>query len=185
MDTKIILVSGWDNVKKAALYTVGKTKVVNKPTKEWIFKMLQLEHSPIREYIIHIEVKGIKYWIANHLRTHFIGCNSYISTSREDRNDKVENRDELPQGDLVNCLFSINAQELINISRKRLCMINPHPETRVVWQTIVNEIIKQEPLFEAFLKPECFYRNGYCPDGNNCFKKTFTIKNFLKKIIGK
>ena len=170
MEIDVNIISDWSNVKKAALYTVGKTKVINQPTDEWIYKMLMLEHSPIREYVLHIEVKGVKYWIANHLRTHFIGCNSYIQTSREDRNTQVINRDELPQGSLVNCLFSINAQELINISRKRLCRVNPHKETREFWQQICDKIIEKEPLFKEFLVPDCKYRNGFCADGHKCFK---------------
>lgn len=167
MEIKITDVTTWEQVKKAALYTIGKTKVVNQPTEEWIGSMLMREHSPIREKAYHIELIGIPYWIANHFRTHFIGANYYISTSREDRTAGETPRSELPQDAPVNLLMSLNAQALINISRKRLCSM-AHRETRKVWEEVVKTMAEYDPVMAHFMNRECRYRNGFCPEGRNC-----------------
>lgn len=167
MEIKITDLTTWEAVKKAALFTIGKTKAVSEPTTEWIGGMLQREHSPIREKVYHIELIGIPYWIANHFRTHFIGTNFYISTSREDRNKEVTDRADLSQTSPVNMLVSLNAQALINISRKRLCSL-AHRETRKVWEDVCKAMAEYDPVMAHFMVRECRYRNGFCPEGKNC-----------------
>jgi hypothetical protein len=153
-------------VKHAALFTVGKTAKTDADSK-WVRQMLSAEHSPIREKVYHIEIYGIPYWIANHFRTHFIGCNYYISTSREDRTATQTPRSELSQDALVNLLISANAQALINISRKRLCG-KAHKETREIWQTVVRCMKDVDEVMSEFMVRECFYRGGICHEDKPC-----------------
>ena len=167
MEVKITDITTWDTVKKAALYTVGKTTVVNSATADWVRSMLNAEHSPIREKIYHIELIGIPYWIANHFRTHFIGVNYYMSTSREDRTAAQTPRSELPQDAPVNLLISANAQSLINISRKRLCG-KAHHETRKVWESVVDEMRNVDDVMASFMVRECVYRCGVCHEDKPC-----------------
>lgn len=172
MEIKITDITTWEQCKKAALYTIGKTKVVNQPTDEWIDGMLRCEHSPIREKVFHIEIKGLPYWIANHIRTHFIGANYYMSTSREDRTENGTPRSELPQTAPVNLLISANAQALINISRKRLCGQSA-PDTIALWEAVQETMAEHCPVMAKYMNRECEYRNGFCPEKKPCkrFKK--------------
>ena len=144
------------------------------------------EHSPIREKIYHIEFHGIPYWIANHFRTHFIGANYYISTSREDRTAAQTSRHELPQDAPVNLLMSANAQALINISRKRLCG-KAHPETRKVWESVVRLMRDVDEVMAEFMVRECVYRGGVCHEDTPCrlFAKRQTIKDYLTAKHGR
>ncbi len=174
MEIHISDITTWDAVKKAALYTVGYTTAKTAPTAEWIDKMLKAEHSPIREKIYHVELIGIPYWIANHFRTHFIGVNYYMQTSREDRTEARTPRGELRQTAPVNLLISANAQALINISRKRLCGM-AHQQTRLIWQRVVDEMQRHDPTMAKYMVRECYYRNGVCPEGKYC--QHFASKN--------
>lgn len=158
MEIKVSAITSWDDAKKAALYTIGKTTVVNSADEEWISGMLRAEHSPIRERIYRIEVLGIPYWVANHLRTHHIGVNCYISTSREDRTHGKD-RSELRQDAEVNMMLTLNAQSLINISRKRLCNL-ASKETREVWQEVRDKIREIDPTMARFMLKDCQYRGG-------------------------
>lgn len=182
MDIIITPKTSWNDVKHAALFTVGKTAKTDADSK-WVRSILQAEHSPIREKVYHIEIYGIPYWIANHFRTHFIGCNYYISTSREDRTATQTPRHELPQDAPVNLLISANAQALINISRKRLCG-KAHPETRKVWESVVRLMRDVDEVMAKFMVRECVYRGGICHEDKPCglFAKRQTIKDYL---IGK
>jgi hypothetical protein len=166
MDIIITPKTSWNDVKHAALFTVGKTAKTDADSK-WVRSILRAEHSPIREKIYHIEIYGIPYWIANHFRTHFIGCNYYISTSREDRTATATPRSELPQDAPVNLLISANAQALINISRKRLCG-KAHAETRKVWQQVVDEMRNVDEVMASFMVRECVYRGGICHEDEPC-----------------
>lgn len=166
MDIIITPITSWNEVKKAALFTVGKTAKTDADS-GWVRSILMAEHSPIREKIYHIEFHGIPYWIANHFRTHFIGANYYISTSREDRTATQTPRSELSQDAPVDLLISANAQALINISRKRLCG-KAHPETRKVWQSVVALMRDVDEVMASFMVRECVYRGGICHEDKTC-----------------
>ena len=61
----------------------------------------------------------------------------------------------------------LNAHAIINISRRRLCA-QASPETRAVWQAVVEEIrnIGEVELADACV-PECVHR-GFCPEFKSC-----------------
>ena len=64
-----------------------------------------------------------------HLVRHWLGFIPFVHSQREDRRQLEVPRDELPQGALNDMDISINAQAMINVSRKRLCS-KASPETR-------------------------------------------------------
>ena len=69
--------------------------------------------------------------------------------------------------------MSINAQELMFMARKRLCM-QASPETRQVMQEICKQVIEVNPEFKEFLVPLCSYRGGVCTEFNPCgYNKKF------------
>ena len=60
----------------------------------------------------------------------------------------------------------LNAQEIIAISRARLCT-RAEKETRRIWNLVIEELRKQEPELAAACVPQCIYR-GFCPEFQSC-----------------
>lgn len=149
--------------RNCTLNTVGKesTKL---PTYEWIKKLVEAEHSPIRELWFGIKME-IPYWVSVHFVRHHIGINHYVQTQRTDRTGV--DRNEKRQDELVSHIMSINAQELINMSHKRLCL-QASEETRQVMRAIVREVITVAPYMKDVLVPLCRYRNGLCTEMFPC-----------------
>ena len=153
-------------VKTCTLNTVGKTST-KAPTEEWLKKIVEAEHSPIRELWFGIKME-IPYWVSVHFVRHHIGVNHYIQTQRTDRTGI--DRNELPQGQMVSHIMSVNAHELIFMAHKRLCK-QASLETRAVMLMICNKIIEVAPYMKEVLVPLCAYRNGKCTEMYNCMKK--------------
>jgi len=167
MQIKLIKRAGtWADVYEAALFTVGKTSLGRMPNDVWKEKILTAEHSPIRLLWFTFEVKEIPYWVMNHLTRHKIGVEFFVKTQRTDKTGI--NRNELKQDNPVDLLININAQALINISRKRLCK-KASPETREVWMKLIDELRDYEPILASKCVPECQYRQK-CPEFEPCFK---------------
>lgn len=159
----------WLWVKECTLNTVGK-KLKSSTTEvafEYKEKLLLAEHSPIRELWFGFRLE-IPYWVSVHLVRHHIGCNHYVQTQRNDRQTKYD-RNNAPQGQIVSHIFSINAQELVQLAHKRLCY-QASPETREVVKLMCDEVIKQCPEFKKLLVPLCIYRNGKCTEMFPCEK---------------
>lgn len=153
-------------VRTCTLNTVGK-KSTKLPTDEWLKRLVESEHSPIRELWFGIKME-IPYWVAMHYRTHHIGVNHYIQTQRTDRTGI--DRNNLPQGELVSHIMSVNAQELIFMAHKRLCK-QASKETREVMQEICRQVIQVAPYMKDVLVPLCAYRNGKCTEMFSCNKE--------------
>lgn len=154
--------------KKCCLNTVGKS-TTKEPTLEWLEKLVEAEHSPIRELWFGIKME-IPYWVSVHFVRHHIGVNHYVQTQRDDRTNNPIPRSQKGQGELVSHIMSINAQELIQMAHKRLCN-QASKETREVMQLIVKEVIKVAPYMKNVLVPLCAYRNGKCTEMFSCKKE--------------
>lgn len=161
-------VTSWARPLKAARRTQGLEDNHKEPSRSWVAKMLLAEHSPIRlkeyEWVWH----SIKQWITVHLVRHFIGCEKFVHSQRQDRRELEVPRDELPQGSENDMMMCANAQALINISRKRLCSC-ASAETRAKWQEVKDAMWEQDPIMASRMVPECQYR-GFCPEffKDNC-----------------
>jgi thymidylate synthase ThyX len=68
--------------------------------------------------------------------------------------------------DLYNTRLFLNAQEIIAISKVRLCS-KAEKETREVWEQVIKELAKQEPILAGACVPSCIYR-GLCPEMKSC-----------------
>ena len=152
-------------VKTCTLNTVGKTSTTA-PTEAWLTRLVEAEHSPIRELVFGIKME-IPYWVSVHFVRHHIGVNHYVQTQRDDRTIDSIKRDYKFQGAPVSHIISINAQELIHMAHKRLCR-QASPETREVMQMIVKEVVKVAPYLKTVLVPLCAYRNGKCTEMFRC-----------------
>ena len=60
----------------------------------------------------------------------------------------------------------LNAQEIINISKVRLCGKAEY-KTRNIWFEVIKELALTEPELANACKPSCFYR-GFCPEFKSC-----------------
>ena len=153
----------WKRAMNLARRTAGKKELDKEPSNKFRYKVLLQEHSPIRavEYIIHYE--NIRQWVTTHFVRHWLGFIPFVHSQREDRRVLEVPRDELPQGALNDIDVLINAQSLINVSKKRLCA-KASPETRYAWQNTILAISKIDPAMADVCVPECIYR-GFCPYG--------------------
>lgn len=166
----------WNEVLNACRTTVGKDRTSNQPKASWRKKILLAEHSPIRKLQVTVKCYDVKSWVATHFARHHVGVEKYIQTQRTDRTGV--NRDELPQGALVTLELDLNAQAIINISRKRLCT-QASEETRELWKLILEEVKKELPELYEVCVPECVYR-GFCPELYPC--KYSESKKFLEVL---
>jgi hypothetical protein len=164
----------WMLCKLCTLNTVGKTST-KLPTAEWRHKLLMSEHSPIRTLNFCIKMV-IPYYVSVHFCRHFIGVTHFVQSQRNDRQENYD-RTKAPQDSPVSHMMYINAQELMFMSRRRLCM-QASPETRAVMQEIVRLVEEQCPEFVGTLEPMCSYRGGRCTEFNPCglYKKYLTGK---------
>lgn len=155
----------WKRAMNLARRTVGKQELDKEPSDKFKYKVLIQEHSPIRavEYIIHFE--RIRQWVTTHFVRHWLGFIPFVHSQREDRRVLDVPRDELPQGAENDMDVLINAQSLINVSKKRLCG-KASPETRHAWIMVTNKMAEIDPAMARVMVPECVYR-GFCPYGKD------------------
>lgn len=154
----------WMLCKKCTLNTVGKdsTKL---PTDEWKRKLLLSEHSPIRTLNFCIKMI-IPYYVSVHFCRHFTGVTHFVQSQRNDRQENYD-RTKAPQDAPVSHMMYINAQELMFMARRRLCM-QADPFTRKVMEEICMQVIDVCPEFNKTLEPMCSYRGGRCTEFNCC-----------------
>ena len=178
--TRAEFATTWKRALNAARRTVGKKPLDKEPSKSWEAKMLLAEHSPIRLVEYDISFEDIKQWVTVHLVRHWLGFIPFVHSQREDRRQLEVPRDELPQGALNDMDISINAQAMINVSRKRLCS-KASPETRDAWQKVVNAVGQIDPVMAEKCVPNCVYR-GFCPELESCgFVESPKFKEMLEK----
>lgn len=165
MKIEITKVTSWTDVLNAARFTQRLPLKSGEPSVKWKKKIIKAEHSPLRCLMFNIDLYDIPYYIHVHLARH-IHAQPFVSTSRPDINGKMPPRDEQKKTDLVNMRLFLNAQEIINISKVRLCS-KAESETRKVWRNVIEELRKIEPELATACVPSCFYR-GFCPEIKSC-----------------
>ena len=153
----------WVQIKNACRSTVNKDASDKEPSEKFKKNLLIAEHSPIRLFEVFWSWKGIKYWVSQEWARHKF--EKYISTQRNDRQDKYD-RNEAPQGALVNFNGYANMQNLIDAWRKRLCF-QATKEARELAEDFKTELSKDYPNEASVLVPNCVYRGG-CPEMQCC-----------------
>lgn len=157
--------TSWKRALNAARRTIGKEPVDKEPSDNWKAKVLLAEHSPIKLVEYLISFKNLRQWVGVHLLRHDFTL-PFVHSQREDRRELNCSRDDLPQGTPNDQDFVVNAQTLINISRKRLCTC-ASKETREAWQMVKDEIAEQDEVMADKMVRNCVYR-GFCPELNCC-----------------
>ena len=154
----------WWEVKRRALVTVGLSPI-SPPSEEWRRQILLARHSPIRYLRFAFLLEGIPYWLSVHLARH-THAQPYIKSQRNDRQDAYD-RNSAPQSAPVNMLWDINAEELMVIANKRLCM-KADPKTRAVVAKMCGLVTEKCPEFRGLLHPMCAYHGGKCHEMEPC-----------------
>jgi len=134
--------------------------------KTTLSNIYQTMHSPIRTQLFWIELLGIPTFVSVHLVRHSTGITHFVSTNREDINPTAI-FEEITRNTPVNHGMLINAEALINMSHKRMCM-KAHVKTRTVFTDLARCMIEVDIDLAKELKPTCFYRNGLCPELKPC-----------------
>lgn len=178
MKIEITRVTDWKRVVDAARFTQGKKSLGREPSDEFKKQMILSEHSPLRELEFDIKMYGIPYWVSNHFVRH-VHAQPFVSTSRPDITGSKIPRHEMRQDDLVNLQLSLNAQEIINISKLRLCN-KASKETREVWYKVIDELVQIEPYLASACVPQCVYR-GFCPEPKSCGRTNTNFFTFARK----
>lgn len=155
----------WQRCKDFALNTIGKRYSGGEITSDWKRRILQAEHSPIRTLWFTIRMH-IPYYVSVHFVRHKYGVEHYVTTQRNDRQDKYD-RTKAPQDAEVCHIMDINAQALINMAHRRLCG-NADPATRAVMHTIRAAVVEAVPEMWDVLQPMCDYRGRRCHEFMTC-----------------
>lgn len=179
MYVELIRIKGtWREVADSANTTINIESGNKEPSTRWKKRMLLCEHSPIRQLLIKCKWYDLKSWVSVHFVRHKFGIEHWVRTQRTDRT--LVNRDDLTQSNFVEHEFEANAQAIINISRKRLCM-QASKETREAWQEVLKSIKDIEPELYSVCVPDCIYR-GRCYEYRTCgFYYTNPYKKELLK----
>ena len=168
-------VTSWKEVLNAARFTQRKPEVDHEPSDELKQKMIKAEHSPLRCLQFTIDFYDIPYYTSVHLCRH-VHAQPFVSTSRPDINGQMKPRDEQKKSDPVNMRLLVNAQEIINISRVRLCN-KAEKVTQMLWIEVLRELSKIEPFLANACVPNCLYR-GFCTEIKPCGFSTRDVDAF-------
>lgn len=152
-------------MKQCTIGTMGKDSE-KPPTSDFIRKLLEARHSPIRELTFSYVIRDIPYWVTVHLVRHHVGFQPYVESQRNDRQDKYD-RTKAPQDAPVTMRITLNAESLMNLANKRLCM-KASPETREVVQRMCDLAEGVLPELHDFLVPMCEYHGNICHEIQPC-----------------
>jgi hypothetical protein len=130
------------------------------------------EHSPSRTQLFKIVMDGVQSFVSVHFVRHgAVGQQHFVRSMRSDRGGKGQ-----PVADRntpVRHTMILNAQHLIDMSRRRLCY-QASMETRDAMEMIRGEVGRVDPDLACYMVPNCQYRNGICSEPKCCgFNETF------------
>ena len=153
----------WLECKRRALITIGK-QAVNPPSSEWKHAILEARHSPIRylRYSFFIECP---YWVSVHLCRH-VHAQPYVRSQRNDRQAAYD-RNDAPQSAPVSMIYDTNAEELMVIANKRLCL-KASQETQEIVSAMCALAEEATPELHGLLVPLCEYCGGVCHEMEPC-----------------
>lgn len=154
-------------MKECVVGTMGK-EAKTPPTPGLVRDLLTARHSPIRELWFSYVIRDVPYWVTVHLVRHHVGVQCYVQSQRNDRQTAYD-RTKAPQDAPVTMRLTLNAEALLNLANKRLCM-KASPETRDVVQRMCVLAEKVVPELRGLLVPACEYHGGVCHEIQPCGK---------------
>lgn len=192
----------WSIARDAARRTIGKEPLgreKDKVTDKFKVQSCMAEHSHIKLVQYRISFKDLRQWVGVHVLRHR-DVLPFIHSQRVDRREDIDKlvekvmsiisddikseegfnkRDYLFQGEENDQDFYVNAQTLINISRKRLCTC-ASKEAREAWQLVKDAITEIDPMVAHCMVRNCVYR-GFCSEMHPACKYSKT-KSFEEEL---
>ena len=182
MRVEITELTSWKDVLNAARFTQRKPLLDKEPSDKFKRNIIKAEHSPLRCLMFFIDMYDIPYYVAMHFRTHKLVHAPFVSTSRPDVDGNQKPREEQKKTDLVNMRLMLDAQEIIAISKVRLCN-KAEKETHEIWNCVIEKLAKTEPILANACIPNCIYR-GFCPEIKSCgFATSKTFETLHRMYI--
>lgn len=157
----------WHLAETIARATMGLAPKDTPPAESWKRRILAARHSPIRELKFVFLLENVPYWVSVHLCRH-THAQPYVLSQRNDRQSKYDRR-KAPQGSPVSMYWSTNAEELMVVANKRLCM-KASTETRLLVAEMCRIVEQACPEFAGNLIPMCEYHGGVCHEMQPCPK---------------
>jgi len=143
---------------------IESTVRVPMKAKATLDKIYKWEHSPTRTQLFWIEITDIPTFVSVHLVRHSAtGQQHFVQSNRPDRDGEGEANRLTP----IKHSMLLNAQHLIDMSRKRLCY-QASLETRTQWLKVQDAISKVDPDLAKHMVPNCIYRGNVCPEPKPC-----------------
>lgn len=134
-------------------------------SRDLLRKILVARHSPIRVLQFGFYIHDIPSNIATHLVRH-VHAQPFVSSLRNDRQSKMDG-DLAPRNTPVDMIFYVNAEELMVVANKRLCM-KASEKTRLVVASMCKLVEDKFPEFRGLFMPMCDYRGGVCHEIEGC-----------------
>ena len=165
MEITIKRFTDWQRVVNATRMTVGKEPIDHEPSDKFKHMICRSEHSPLRLLEFDIILKDVPSFVQNQIVRHKQGVEFFVCSSRPDRGNQKP-RSEQRKTDPCDMQISINAQAILNISRKRMCR-KAEGATRLWWQRVIYELGKIEPILASYCWPDCVYKSK-CTEAEPC-----------------
>lgn len=167
----------WMEVYRRALICENKTPK-HPPTSDWIARMLDARHSPIRRAMYAFLIEDIPSNTSTHFARH-VHAQPYISSLRTDRVSpeylealrrdfgEIVDSDHAPRMTPVGMILDVNAEELQEMANKRLCQTAAEV-TRRIMEGICELARNATPEIKKGLVPRCIYCGGVCHEYKSC-----------------
>lgn len=167
----------WMEVYRRALICENK-EPTHAPTSDWIRRILDARHSPIRRAMYAFLFEDIPSNTSTHFARHvhaqpYIGSlrtdrvhPEYLEKLREDLGRFVDS-DHAPRMTPVGMILDVNAEELQEMANKRLCQ-KAAEITRQIMNGMCRIAIEATPQIEKGLVPRCVYCGGVCHEFKGC-----------------
>jgi len=153
----VIRRSSDDDMLMAASFTVNGGGRPKAGRSYWY----RTEHSPARVDRYFVLMEQIPTFVSVHLVRHGKFAEHFVTSNRDDRGGAGNT--EVNRNTPVRHLVETNAQELVNISKERLCF-NASSKTVAVWSRVRKAVGVVNPELKKFMVPKCVYRGGLCPE---------------------
>lgn len=136
------------------------------------YKMILSEHSSDRAVKYRVFVEDIKYYGHVHIIRHNVGVEPHVYSQRDDNGTQLTtDRDNIPQGALINMCLDINVQAIVTMARKRMC----HKSHRVCQDfmkklkcSLIYEGDAYDKVLGNLMMPPCSWWRGYCAEPTPC-----------------
>jgi len=124
------------------------------------------EHSPLRSVLYRVDFYGIPYYAHVHLVRHHVGVQPIARSQRPDAMNPVDyDRNKAPQDTPMDLRLILNAQAILNIAKKRLCLKADQVTYRAV-KLMKEDLAQSKALFSQLLanacRPACEWQGNIC-----------------------